>query len=103
MYSTEPMENPEKKADLGELEARVAELESLADDLGTVPDDRLVEALGRAVELLGEVNAGVELAMESLDRESREVGELLERVDFGAFDAALVELDRERPSGEPGA
>ncbi len=97
------MENNARTPDLEALEARIAELETLADDLGTVPDEDLIGVLGRAVELLGEVNAGVESAMGSLELESREVGELLDRVDFGSFDAALAELEhQERSNDEPG-
>jgi hypothetical protein len=97
------MENPAQKPDLEELEARIAELETLTDDLGAVPEEDLTRALDRAVEILEEVNIGVEAAIQSLGRESREVGELLNRVDFGTFDAALAELENEeRTDGEPG-
>ena len=89
------MENSRETPDLGELEVRVAELEDIADNLGNVPDEELIETLGRAVELLKEVNAGVEAGMVSLGEESREIGGLLDRVDFGAFDAALGELEEQ--------
>lgn len=111
MYSRGLMENDrEKPPELEELEARIAELENIADDLGNVADEELVETLGRAVELLKEVNAGIEDGISSLGQESREIGGLLERVDFGAFDAALGELEdqerlseQERPSGGRGS
>lgn len=89
--------------DLEELEGRISELENLADGLGDVPDEELVGTLGRAIELLGEVNAGIEDGISSLGEESQEVGGLLDRMDFGAFDAALRELEeQERGSGGPG-
>jgi hypothetical protein len=98
------MEDRRETPDLAELEARIAELENIADDLGNVPDEELIGTLGRAVELLKEVNAGIEDGMNSLGEESRETGGLLDRVDFGAFDAALGELEeQERGSGEPGS
>lgn len=101
MYSPEPMENHREMPDLEGLEARVAELENIVDDLGNVPDEELTETLGRAVNLLKEINAGIEEGMNSLGEESREVGGLLDRVGFGAFDAALGELEeQERASGE---
>lgn len=97
------MDSSGRAPDFEGLEAKIAELESLADDLAAVPDEDLTRVLVRAVELMGEVNAGVESTMRSLNRESREVGELLGRVDFGAFDAALAELEHQgRPAGEPG-
>lgn len=101
MYSPKLMEHRDETPDLGELEARIAELERLADDLGNVPDEELVRTLGRAVELLEEVNTGIENGMDSLGAESQEIGGLLERVDFGAFDAALGELE-ERERGSDG-
>lgn len=101
MYSPGLMEDRNETRDFQDLEARVLELESLADNLGDVPDDELAETLGRAVELLREVNAGIEEGVQTLGEESREVGGLLERIDFGAFDAALSELEQqERDSGE---
>ncbi|CAN5672439.1 hypothetical protein BH24ACT22_BH24ACT22_20880 [soil metagenome] len=97
MYSPTFMENRQEKQDLEKLETRLVELENIADDLGNVPDEALVERLGRAVELLKEVNAGMENGMSSLDAESKEIGGLLDRVDFGAFDTVLGELEeRER-------
>lgn len=104
MYSPKTMEDRRETPNLEELEDRIAELENIADDLGNVPDEELIGRLGRAVELLKEVNAGIEDGMNSLGEESREIGGLLDRVDFGAFDTALGELEeRERGSGEPGS
>lgn len=100
MYSPKLMENRRETPDLEELEARIAELENLADELGNVPDEELIETLGRAVELLKEVNAGIENGMNSLGAESREVGGLLNRVDFGAFDAALGELEEQKRNSD---
>lgn len=100
MYSPGAMENSRKTPDLEELEARIVELENIADDLGNVPDEELTERLGRAVELLKEVNAGIEAGMTSLGEESREIGGLLDRVDFGAFDAALEELEEQEKGAD---
>ena len=75
-------------------------MENIADDLGNVPDEELVGTLGRAVELLKEVNAGIEDGMNSLGVESQEIGGLLERVDFGAFDTALGELEEQERSSD---
>ena len=95
MYSPQLMENHSETPNLEELEARIAELENVADDLGNVPDEELIGTLGRAVELLKEVNAGIEDGMKSLGEETQEIGGLLDRVDFGAFDAALGELEEQ--------
>jgi hypothetical protein len=96
MYSPNPME------DRGELEEQVEELERLADSLDSVPDEELVGALGRAVELLREINARIETKLAAAGTESREVGEIVERLDLGPFDEALGELERqERSAGEP--
>ena len=84
--------------DLEELEARIAELENIVDGLGNVPDEALVETLARAVELLAEINTGIENGMNSVDAEARQIGGLLDRVDFGAFDAALGELEEQERS-----
>lgn len=92
-----------ERPDIEELEKRVDELESLADALDDVPDEKLVEVLGRAVELLKEVNAGIEAGLDAAGTGSGELNSLLERVDFGAFDAALGELEeQERTSDERG-
>ncbi|CAN5876922.1 hypothetical protein BH23ACT11_BH23ACT11_14980 [soil metagenome] len=89
------MERPSEPTKLDELEGRIAELENLADDLGNVPDEELVATLSRAVELLKEVNAGLEDGMTSLGEESREIGGLLDRIDFTAFDTALGEIEEQ--------
>ena len=70
MYSPEPM-NDGREAEIGRLEERLAEL-----------------------------NARIEAGLTEAEGEARELGDLLEKVDFGPFDAALEEL--ERPSGGPG-
>jgi hypothetical protein len=96
------VEDRKETPDLGELEEKVGELERLADSLGTVPDEELVGALGRAVELLREINARIEMGLATTGDESREIGEIVERLDLGPFDEALGELERkERNAGEP--
>ena len=100
MYSPGPME--ERTPDIGGLEKKVGELERLADTLDSVPDQELVGALGRAVELLREINTGIETELGDADRESREIGEIIDGLDLGPFDEALDELERrERESGTP--
>jgi hypothetical protein len=102
MYSPGPMEEHKATPDIEGLEAKVGELEKLADTLGGVPDEELVEALGRAVELLREINTGIETELDDADRESREIGAMIEGLDLGPFDEALGELERrERDSGTP--
>jgi hypothetical protein len=102
MYSPGPMEEHKATPDIEGLEAKVGELEKFADTLGGVPDEELVEALGRAVELLREINTGIEAELDYADRESREIGEIIEGLDLGPFDEALDELERrERDSGTP--
>ncbi len=90
----------ERKMDIGHLEERIAELEKLAEKLEGVPDAEVMGVLDRAVALLAEVNAGIEAGLLKAEDEARELGALLEKVDFGPFDAALEDL--ERPSGGPG-
>ncbi|MDQ4128708.1 MAG: hypothetical protein M3151_12290 [Actinomycetota bacterium] len=86
-----------------ELEEKVVELERIADSLGGVPDEELVGTLNAAVELLAEINAGIEARLDAAGAESREIGGLLDGVDFGAFDEALEEVERrERTPGESG-
>jgi len=99
------MEDREKQRDdLGDLEEKVGELEKLTDSLDDVPEEELVGTLGAAVELLAEINAGIEGRIDAAGEESREIGELLGRVDFGPFDQAMEEHEkRERTTGEPGA
>jgi hypothetical protein len=100
MYSPEPMED--RTPDIEGLEKKVGELEMLADTLDGVRDQELVGALGRAVELLREINTGIETELDDADRESQEIGEIIEGLDLGPFDEALDELERrERDSGNP--
>jgi hypothetical protein len=89
-----------KEIDVRRLEERLSELEKLAEELEGVPDSGVVDILDRAVALLAEVNARVESNLSEVEGEARELGELLEEIDFGPFDAALENL--ERPSGGPG-
>ena len=89
-----------KEIDVRRLEERLSELEKLAEELEGVPDSEVVGILDRAVALLAEVNAGVEAGLASAEGEARELGDILQQVDFGPFDAALENL--ERPSGGPG-
>jgi hypothetical protein len=99
VYSPEPME---ERPEIQGLEERVGELERLADSLDGVPDEELVGALDRAVELLREINTGIETELDAADRESREIGEIVEGMDLGPFDEALEELERqERDAGAP--
>lgn len=85
-----------------ELEERVAELERLSEELGRAPDEELSGLLERAVGLVDEVNAGIEARISAASAESGEVEGLLDRVDFGPFDAALGGLERESPrNGSP--
>ena len=103
VYSPEPMEDRDQMPDGWELDEKVGELERLTDSLGGVPDEELVETLNAAVELLGEINARIEARLDAAGAESREIGGLLEGVDFGPFDEALEDVERrERTSGEPG-
>jgi len=93
-----------EQEDLGGLEAMIGELEKLTDSLDEVPDEELVGTLGEAVELLVEINARTENGLDAAREESREIGDLLGRVDFGPFDEALADYEaRERTTGEPGA
>jgi hypothetical protein len=99
VYSPEPME---ERPEIQDLEGRVGELERLADSLDGVPDEELVGALDLAVELLREINTGIETELDAADRESREIGEIVEGMDLGPFDEALEELERqERDAGAP--
>jgi hypothetical protein len=90
----------DKEIDVRCLEERLSELEKLAEELEGVPDSGVVDILDRAVALLAEVNARVEANLSEVEGEARELGDLLEEIDFGPFDAALENL--ERPSGGPG-
>lgn len=99
MYSPGSMDGG-RKGDIDRLEERLAELEKLADELEGGPDAEVVGILDRAVALLAEVNERVEAGLSSAEGEARELGDLLQNVDFGSFDAALKDL--ERPPGGPG-
>ena len=106
LYSPEPVERGTRtggdRVKVERLEERLAELEGLAEALEFgVPDEEVVSVLERAVALLAEVNAGLEEGLRASEGEARELGDFLERVDFGPFDEALERA--ERPSGEPGA
>lgn len=91
--------NDGRNMDIGSLEERLAQLEKLAEDLEGVPDAEVVGVLDRAVALLAEINARIEAGLSSAEGEAQELGDFLEKVDFGPFDAALNEL--ERPPGGP--
>ena len=80
--------------DIGQLEERLEELEKLAEELESVPDSGVVDVLDRAVKLLAEVNAGIEAGLLRAEGEARELSDLLQKVDFGPFDAALEDLER---------
>lgn len=85
------------------MEVRLAELERLADELGSVQEEEMVESLDRAVGLLGEINNSIEVGLRSASDGERELGEVLGSMDFGPFDEALEELERqERNPGEHG-
>lgn len=98
MYSLGLMDGS-READIKRLEEQLAKLENLADELERVPDAEVIGILDRAVALLTEVNAHVEAGLFSAEGEARELGDLLQNVDFGSFDAALKDLDR--PPGRP--
>ena len=99
MYSPEPMDG-EQGTGIRRLEERLAELEKLVEELENVPDSRVVDVLDRAVALLAEINAGIDAGLSRAEGETQMLGDLLQKVDFGPFDAALEDL--ERSSGEPG-
>lgn len=94
--------NSGQEADIKLLEERLAELEKLAEDLEGVSDAEVVDVLERAVALLSEVNARVEAGLAGAEVEAREIGELLQKVDFGPFDAALEDLERRPADGAGG-
>lgn len=93
MYSPDSMDGG-RGSDIGRLEERLAELEKLAEELESVPDSGVVDVLDRVVALLAEVNAGIEAGLLEAEGEARELSDLLEKVDFGPFDAALEDLER---------
>ena len=74
------------------LEAKVGELEKLADSLTRYPTKIWSGLSDEAVELLAEINTRIESRLDAAGEESREIGDLLGRVDFGPFDEALEEL-----------
>ena len=100
VYSPHPMEDRKETPDIEGLEQRVEELEGLADALANAPDEELVEVLNRAVNLLGEVNAGIEAGIRSTDEGTRGLGEVLDRTNFGDFDAVLGEIEERESPGE---
>ena len=88
---------------MDELKVQVDELERLAGALGDVPDEELADTLADAVRVLGEINARIEARVEAAGEETREADSLLSGVDFGPFDEALEELERnEGGTVEPG-
>lgn len=89
-----------RRAGIESLEERIAELEGLAEALEGVPDEEVVGVLERAVALLVEVNDRLESGLESSENEARELGEILDRVDFGPLDEALERA--QQPPGPPG-
>jgi hypothetical protein len=100
MYSPGLMDGEQGTDNIERLEERLAELERLAEGLESVSDSEVVGALDRAVALLEEINQRLEVGLLEAEGEVRELGDLLERVDFGPVDAALQDL--EQPPGEPG-
>ena len=98
MYSPSPMSG-EQETDIERLEKRLVELEKLAEELESVPDPKVVDVLDRAVALLAEVNADIEAGLLKAEGETRMLGDLLQKVDFEPFDAALEDL--KHPSGDP--
>ena len=107
LYSPGVVEGGAQRADglraaIERLEGRIAQLEGLAEALDGVPDGEVVGALEKAVALLAEVNAGLEEGLRASEGEARELGDLLERVDFGPFDRALEKVER-RAGGDVGS
>ena len=86
--------NGKQRANTERLEERLAELEKLVEELEGAPDPEVVGVLDRAAALLAEVNARLEAGLLEAEGEARELGDLLEEVDFGPFDAALEDLER---------
>jgi hypothetical protein len=101
MYSPGSMDGGGRETDTGLLEERLAELEKLVEELEDVPDSGVVGMLDRAVALLEEVNARIEAGLLSAEGEARELGAVLEEVDFGPFDEAMEDLERP-PDGSGG-
>ncbi len=99
MYSPGLMDGEQGTDNIERLEERLAELERLAEGLEGVSNSEIVGALDRAVALLEEINQRLEAGLLEAEGEAQELDDLLERVDFGPFDAALQEL--EQPPDEP--
>ncbi len=97
MYSTGLMDGERGTDNIERLEEQLAELERLAEGLESVSDSEVVGALDRAVALLKEINQGLEAGLLEAEGEARELEDLLERVAFSPFDAALQDL--EQPPG----
>ena len=110
MYSAEPMgdnghttgRGNRRAGSIESLEERIAELEGLAEALEGVPDEEVVGVLERAVDLLVEVNDRLESGLESSENEARELGEILDRVDFGPLDEALERAQQPPRRDTPG-
>jgi hypothetical protein len=94
MYSADLMNDDGQRVDTDRLAERLAELEKLVEELEGVSDSEVVGVLDRAVALLAEVNARIEAGIREAEEKARELGDLLEEVDFGPFDAALEDLER---------
>lgn len=84
-----------------DLEEKVSRLERLAGRLEEAPAEEVSGILDHALSLLEEVGSGIEERLGELERNEREVGRVLEEVDFGPLDEALRELER-RPEDEDG-
>ena len=94
------IEAADRHTGIDRLEARISELEGLVEALEEIPDGEVVGVLEQAVALLAEVNDRLEAGLESTENEARELGELLQRVDFGPLDEALEKA--QRPPEDPG-
>src|SRR3712207_6689983 len=94
MHGSKPGEEGRGGEDAGSLEERLTELERLVEELEDVSESEVVNVLDWAVALLGEVNAHIETRLIEAEGITRELGGLLERVDFGPFDEALENLER---------
>lgn len=102
VYSPHPVETErDRTPDLAALEEKVGELERLADTLSGAPEGELAAVLEEAVRLLGEVNDRLEAGIRDAEEGAREVGSLLEGLDFGPFDEALESLERQERADEP--
>lgn len=88
------MSEEKHSPEVEDLEGKVSELERLADALGGASDEEVVGMLDRTVGLLKDINERIESNLGSAREEEREIGEILEGVDFGPFDEALEEIER---------